>query len=60
MAAAPAIGAFLVEYGGASLTFAVLLGAAAVNVGLVLLLVWWCAERPGPPTPEFPMGGLEA
>lgn len=45
MAAAPAIGAFLVEHGGASLTFGVLLGVAGVNVGLVLLLVWWCAER---------------
>lgn len=46
MAAAPAIGALLVKHGGASLTFAVLLSAAAVNVGLVLLLAWWCAERP--------------
>jgi predicted MFS family arabinose efflux permease len=45
MAAAPAIGALLVEHGGASLTFAAVLGAACVNVGLVLILVWWCADR---------------
>ena len=50
MAAAPAIGALLVEQGGARLTFAVLLGVAGVNVGLVLLLMWWCAER-------LPVGG---
>ena len=48
MAAAPAIGALLVEHGGAPLTFAVLLGAAGVNVGFVMLLAWWCAKRPGP------------
>lgn len=48
MAAAPAIGALLVEHGGASLTFSALLVAAVVNVGFVLLLVWWCAVRRGP------------
>ena len=45
MAIAPAIGALLIDHGGAPLTFGVLLSAASVNVGLVLLLVWWCAER---------------
>ena len=48
MAAAPTIGALLVDYGGALLTFSVLLGAAGVNVGMVLLLVWWCADHSGP------------
>lgn len=45
MAAAPAIGALLVEHGGASLTFTALLATALLNVGLVIGLIAWCGYR---------------
>ncbi|MGO9008137.1 MAG: MFS transporter [Beijerinckiaceae bacterium] len=42
MALAPAVGAPLIEYGGAGLTFAALTLMASVNVGLALILVRLC------------------
>lgn len=42
MAAAPTVGAFLVEHGGAPLTFGFMTALSVVNVGLVLMLARWC------------------
>lgn len=51
MAAAPTLGALLIEAGGANLTFGILTAASATNVVLALILAWWChvstKEKPG-------------
>lgn len=43
MAVAPTVGAFLLQIGGASLTFKALFFAAIVNVSVVLALIYWCS-----------------
>ncbi len=51
MAAAPTLGALLIEAGGANLTFGTLTAASLLNVALALILAWWCnapaKEKPG-------------
>jgi MFS family permease len=51
MAAAPTLGALLIETGGANLTFGTLAAASLLNVALALVLAWWChvsaKEKPG-------------
>jgi hypothetical protein len=51
MAAAPTLGALLIETGGANLTFGTLTAASLLNVALALILVGWChvsaKEKPG-------------
>ena len=42
MAAAPTLGAFLIEAGGAGLTFAVLTALSIFNVALAVVLARWC------------------
>lgn len=42
MAAAPTLGAVLIDSGGANLTFGLLMVLSIANVSLVLFLVWWC------------------
>jgi predicted MFS family arabinose efflux permease len=42
MAAAPTLGALLIEVGGAGLTFAILTALSIFNVALVVVLARWC------------------
>lgn len=42
MAIAPTLGAVLIETGGAALAFGAMAGASVVNVGLTIVLRWWC------------------